>query len=90
MAGPGTARATPVRRCADPSVAPVGPACTMAVMTTDWNPVLRDELAKPYWADLQQFVAAERTRATVYPQPDEVFAALHLTPFGQVKAVRRG
>ena len=28
--------------------------------TTDWNPVLRGEFAKPYWRDLQQFVAAER------------------------------
>ena len=43
---------------------------------TDWNPVLRAELAKPYWAELQQFVADERQRATVYPPPDEVFAAL--------------
>ena len=25
---------------------------------TDWNPLLRDEFAKPYWADLQTFVAA--------------------------------
>ena len=28
-------------------------------MKTDWNPVLRGEFAKPYWAELQQFVAAE-------------------------------
>ena len=47
--------------------------------TTDWNPVLRGELAKPYWGDLQQFVAAERQRHTVFPPADEVFAALHLT-----------
>jgi len=59
-------------------------------MKTDWNPVLRSELAKPYWTDLQQFVATERGRATVYPPPDEVFAALHLTPFADVKAVILG
>jgi uracil-DNA glycosylase len=58
--------------------------------TTDWNPVLRGEFAKPYWVDLQQFVATERTRATVYPPRDEVFAALHLTPFAEVKAVILG
>jgi uracil-DNA glycosylase len=57
---------------------------------TDWNPVLRGELDKPYWAELQRFVAAERQRATVYPPPDEVFAALHLTPFAEVKAVILG
>ncbi len=50
------------------------------VVRTDWNPVLRGELAEPYWADLQRFVAAERDHHEVYPRPDEVFAALHLTP----------
>lgn len=59
-------------------------------MKTDWNPVLRGEFAKPYWAELQQFVAAERGRATVYPAPDEVFAALHLTPYADVKVVILG
>jgi len=59
-------------------------------MKTDWNPVLRGEFSKPYWVELQQFVATERARATVYPPPDEVFAALHLTPFAEVKAVILG
>jgi uracil-DNA glycosylase len=57
---------------------------------TDWNPVLRAELAKPYWAELQQFVVGERQRAVVYPPHDEVFAALHLTPFADVKVVILG
>ena len=57
---------------------------------TDWNPVLRGELAKPYWAELQQFIATERARTTVYPPHDEVFAALHLTPFAEVKVVILG
>jgi uracil-DNA glycosylase len=59
-------------------------------MKTDWNPVLREELGKPYWADLQQFVAEERARGTVYPPPAEVFAALHMTPYAEVKAVILG
>jgi uracil-DNA glycosylase len=49
------------------------------VVATDWNPLLRGELAKPYWADLQSFVRSERQRTTVYPPHEEVFAALHLT-----------
>ncbi len=57
---------------------------------TDWNPVLRGELAKPYWAELQQFISTERARTTVYPPHDEVFAALHLTPFAEVKVVILG
>jgi uracil-DNA glycosylase len=63
----------------------------MSPMTkTDWNPILRTEFAKPYWAELQQFVVEERQRSTVYPPHDEVFAALHLTPFEDVKAVILG
>ena len=57
---------------------------------TDWNPVLRSELAKPYWQELQRFVAEERARAEVYPGPDEVFAALHLTPYSEVKVLILG
>lgn len=57
---------------------------------TDWNPVLRAELAKPYWAELQAFVDAERAHHQVYPPPDEVFAALHLTPFAEVKVLILG
>lgn len=58
--------------------------------TTDWNPLLRDQLAEPYWAELQRFVAEERSRHPVHPPHDEVFAALHLTPYASVRAVILG
>ena len=57
---------------------------------TDWNPLLRGELAKPYWAELQVFVADERARHQVFPPADEVFAALHQTPYAEVKALILG
>jgi uracil-DNA glycosylase len=57
---------------------------------TDWNPVLRAELAKPYWVDLQAFVDGERARHQVYPPADDVFAALHLTPYAEVKVLILG
>lgn len=59
-------------------------------MTTDWNPVLRGEFAKPYWQRLQQFVAEQRARYTVFPPEDQVFAALHLTPFADTRVVILG
>jgi uracil-DNA glycosylase len=59
-------------------------------MKTDWNPILHAEFEKPYWSELQQFVYQERRRVTVYPPHDEVFAALHLTPYAKVKAVILG
>ena len=53
-------------------------------MKTDWNPLLRGELAKPYWPELMRFVDSERRTHTVYPPPDEVFAALASVGFDGV------
>lgn len=55
--------------------------------TTDWNPLLRAEFDEPYWNELQAFVADERQRHTVYPPHGEVFAALHLTSYADLKVV---
>jgi len=60
------------------------------VTTTDWNPLLRGEFAKPYWQQLQQFVAAERAAAEVYPPAPDTFAALHLTPYADLKVLILG
>jgi uracil-DNA glycosylase len=57
---------------------------------TDWNPVLRAEFVKPYWRELQAFVAEERQRATVYPHHDDVFRALHLTPHADTRVLILG
>lgn len=59
-------------------------------MKTDWNPLLRDQFDEPYWQELQRFVRDERSRHTVYPPHDEVFAALHLTPYESVKVLILG
>ena len=57
---------------------------------TDWNPVLRDEFARPYWPQLQHFVAAERAQFTVFPPAADVFAALHLTTYADTRVVILG
>jgi uracil-DNA glycosylase len=59
-------------------------------VTTDWNPLLRGEFEKPYWVELQAFVTAERSRAPVYPPPEDVFAALHLTSWAETRVVILG
>lgn len=58
--------------------------------TTDWNPVLRGEFAKPYWPALQEFVQRERRYHEVFPPHDEMFAALHLTPYAATRVVILG
>lgn len=53
-------------------------------METSWRPVLATETDKPYWKNLQTFVREERTQYQVFPPDQEVFAALHLTPYEKV------
>jgi uracil-DNA glycosylase len=57
---------------------------------TDSGPLLRQEFTKPCWAELQAFVAAERSRFEVYPPDVEVFMALHLTAYAETKVVILG
>ena len=59
-------------------------------MTTDWNPLLREEFEKPYWKELQSFVEEERRNTLVYPAREHVFAALHTTPYADVKVLILG
>ncbi|HEY7355883.1 MAG TPA: uracil-DNA glycosylase [Ktedonobacterales bacterium] len=49
-----------------------------------WQPLLADELEKPYFKKLQTFVDEERRAYTVFPPEQEVFSALELTPYAQV------
>jgi uracil-DNA glycosylase len=58
--------------------------------STDWNPLLRDQFDADYWAPLQRFVADERAHHPVYPPPDRVFAALHLTAYRNTRVVILG
>lgn len=58
--------------------------------TTDWNPLLRDQFDQPYWRELQTFVDVEREHHIVYPPSDDVFAALHLTPYADTRVVILG
>ena len=52
--------------------------------------MLRAEFDKPYWRELQQFVAEERSRHIVFPPQEQVFAALHLTPYESTRVVLLG
>jgi uracil-DNA glycosylase len=59
-------------------------------MTTDWNPLLRDQFDEPYWSELMAFVQRERAEHEVHPPHDEVFAALHFTSFSNTRVVILG
>ncbi|MBL8046395.1 MAG: uracil-DNA glycosylase [Anaerolineales bacterium] len=59
-------------------------------METSWRPILQAETEKPYWKELRTFVAAERKKHQVFPLATEEFAALHLTPYDEVKVLILG
>jgi len=50
----------------------------------DWKEALSAETAKPYFAELGQFVDSERAAHTVFPPESDVFNALKLTPLATV------
>ncbi len=57
---------------------------------TDWSQLFAEETAKPYWSELQAFVAQERAIGTVHPPEDDVLAPLSITPLHSVRAVILG
>ncbi len=59
-------------------------------LPASWLPLVGAELDKPYFRDLQQFLAAERQQQPVFPAVENVFAALELTPFERVRVVLLG
>ncbi|ATB30740.1 uracil-DNA glycosylase [Melittangium boletus] len=55
-----------------------------------WRRVLQDALANPAFTRLQAYVEQERQRYTVYPPEEDLFSALRLTPYEQVKVLILG
>ena len=55
-----------------------------------WSTDLVEEFEKPYWKKLQQYIFEERVRYKVFPPNDDVFAALHMTSYQDVKILILG
>jgi uracil-DNA glycosylase len=62
----------------------------MAILNNDWAEHLEEEFEKPYYLKLREFLVHEYKTKTIHPDMDQIFNALHLTPFGQVRAVILG
>lgn len=55
-----------------------------------WQPVLGDELDKPYFRKLEAFVTKARASEEVFPPSDQVFAAFEHTSFDAVRVLILG
>jgi len=62
----------------------------MQRFNNDWQEVLQEEVAQPYFAELMDFVENEYEEQTIYPPKEDVFNAFNHTPFEQVKVVILG
>ncbi|CAM2825432.1 uracil-DNA glycosylase [Paenibacillus sediminis] len=56
----------------------------------DWDQILRAELGKPYFQELQNVLAAEYAQYKVYPSKENIYEALKLTSYEGTKAVILG
>ena len=62
----------------------------MTILQNDWANYLNDEFEKDYYIKLSHALKEEYSRATVYPDMDNIFNALHLTPYAETKVLILG
>jgi len=62
----------------------------LTILQNDWANYLNDEFEKDYYKKLSQALKEEYSRATVYPDMDNIFNALHLTPYAETKVLILG
>ena len=55
-----------------------------------WRSVLSEETSKPYFGNLQKFLAAEQQSYTIYPAEKDIFSALEFTPYENVNVLLLG
>lgn len=56
----------------------------------NWDLILKDEFDKPYFKKLMDFINDEYENYTIYPERDNIYNALKLTPPESVKVVILG
>lgn len=55
-----------------------------------WRKHLADEREKPYFKQLESFVADEQKRFTIFPPPEKIFTALELTAYEDTRVLLLG
>jgi len=56
----------------------------------DWTEILKDEFTKDYYITLRNFLKEEYRKYTIYPDMYDIYNALRLTAYGDVKVVILG
>jgi len=61
-----------------------------SIINNSWDSILSKEFEKPYFKDLTTFIYNEYRSHIVYPKAENIYQALKLTPFEQVKVIILG
>ncbi len=59
----------------------------MTNLENDWDLLLKEETEQPYMEELRTFLRQEYRQYTIYPPKSDMFRALKLTPYADVKVV---
>ncbi|WP_028778677.1 uracil-DNA glycosylase [Shimazuella kribbensis] len=62
----------------------------MTILQNDWSEVLGTEFEKAYYKQLRQYLVDEYNTQVIYPLKDDIYNALHLTPYANTKVVILG
>jgi len=63
---------------------------TNNILKNDWDHYIGSEFDKEYYQKLRGFLKKEYQSHTIFPRMDDIYNALHYTPFHQVKVVILG
>ncbi|MYL51743.1 uracil-DNA glycosylase [Pontibacillus yanchengensis] len=59
----------------------------MTILSNDWQTIVGDQFNETYYIQLREFLKNEYQTHIVYPQMNDIFNALHYTPFHKTKVV---
>ncbi len=62
----------------------------MCKLTNDWKDLLKQEFRQNYFLTLKEFLKKEYIDHRVYPPKEDIYNALHLTPYQKTKVVILG
>lgn len=62
----------------------------MKILGNDWDDVLNKEFDKDYYQKLRKFLDNEYSSKTIYPPKQDLYSALRITPYKDVKVVILG
>ncbi len=62
----------------------------MVHLGNDWDEILQDEFQKPYYLKLREFLKEEYRTKTIYPDMNNIFAALKASSFKDTRVVILG